>query len=124
MENQALVKHKERPPKSYTPERWAAYMGKPKGPQKKEWSKKKTATARKEVVHTDWDKAHDTIPKNVINQRKDNKGCTRCRMTNHFGKDGRKEQTVTTIGKRPYDSKKRKCDQNPGQRRRVAVMAE
>ena len=41
-------------------------MGKPKVPWTREWSKEKTAIVKKAVVHTDWDKAHDTIPKNVI----------------------------------------------------------
>ena len=46
-------------------EKRAAYKGKPKVPRTKTWSKEKTATDKKQVVHTDWDKAHDTIPKDV-----------------------------------------------------------
>jgi len=32
----------------------------------KKWSKKKTATGKKEVIHTDWEQTHDTISKDVI----------------------------------------------------------
>jgi len=87
MEDRALTKSNTRPPKRYTAEKRAAYVGKPKAPRKKkEWSKEKTATNKKEVVHTDWDKAHDTIRKDVIDPRRNNKGCTRCGMTNHISK--------------------------------------
>ena len=55
-----------RPPKRYTAEKYAAYKGRPQVPRKKDWSKEKTATNKKEVVHRDWDKAHNTIPKHVI----------------------------------------------------------
>jgi len=87
-DDRAPTKSNTRPPKRYTTEKLAAYMGKPKVPRKKKWSKEKTATNKTEVVHTDWDKAHDTIPKDVIDRRRNNKGCTRCGMTNHFWKHG------------------------------------
>ena len=100
-------------------------MGKPKVPRKKkEWSKEKTATNKKEVVHTDWDKAHDSIPKDVIDRRRRNKGCTRCGMTNHFWKHCRKEQSVATFSTKRYKSNKRKHDQPQTQRKRVAILAE
>jgi len=90
-ETRAPMKSNSRPPKIYTAEKRAAYMGKPKVPSKKEWSKEKTATDKKEVVHTDWDKAHDTITKGVRDRRRNNKACTRCGMTNLFWKHCRKE---------------------------------
>ena len=106
-ENRVPTKSNPRPPKRYTAEKRAAYMEKPKVPcQKKEWSKEKTATNKKEVVHTDWDKAHDSIPKDVIDRRRNNKGCTRCRMTNHFWKHCRKEQSIATFGTKRYESNK------------------
>ena len=76
-EDRAQTKSNARPPKRYTAEKRATYMGKPKAPcKKKKWLKEKTATNKKEVVHTDWDKAHDTIPRDVIDRRQNNKGCT------------------------------------------------
>jgi len=86
-EDRGSTKSNARPPKRYMVEKRAAYMGKPKVPHKmKEWSKERTATNKKEVVHTDWDKAHDSIPKDVIDRPRNNKGCTQCGMTNHFWK--------------------------------------
>jgi len=103
-EDGVLTKRNSRPPKRYTVEKWAAYMGKPKVPHKrKEWSKEKTATNKKEVVHTDWDNANDSIPKDVVDRRRNNKGCTRCGMTNHFWKHCRKEQSVATFGTKRYE---------------------
>jgi len=67
-EDRTSTKSNPRPPKRYTAEKRAAYKGKPKVPRTKMWSKEKTATNKKEVVHTDWDKAHDTIPKDVIDR--------------------------------------------------------
>jgi len=64
-EDRAPRKSNTRSPKRYTVEKRAAYKGKPKGPRTKQWSKEKTATDKKEEVYTDWDKAHDTIPKVV-----------------------------------------------------------
>jgi len=125
-EDRASTKSNPRPPKRYTVEKRAAYMEKPKVPRKKkkEWSKEKTATNKKEVVHTDWDKAHDSIPKDVINRQQNNKACIRCGMTNHFWKHCRKEQSVTTFGTKRYEGNKRKRDQPQAQRKRVAVVAE
>ena len=124
-ENQTSTKSNPRPPKRYTVEKRAPYMGKPKVPRKKkEWSKEKTATNKKEVVHTDWDKAHDSILKDVIDRRRNNKGCTPCGMTNHFWKHCRKEQSVATFGTKRYETNKRKRDQPQAQRKRVAVVAE
>jgi len=105
-------------------EKRATYMGKPKVPRTKTWSKEKTAMNKKEVVHTDWDKAHNSIPKDVVDRRRNNKGCTQCGMTNYFWKHCRKEQSVTTFGTKRYESNKRKCDQTQTQRKRVAVVAE
>ena len=113
-ENWAPMKSNPRPPKSYTVEKRAAYMGRPKVPRKKKWSKEKTATNKKELVHTDWEKAHDTIPKDVVDRRRNNKGCTRCGMTNHFWKHCRKEQSIATFGTKRYESNKRKRDQPQG----------
>jgi len=123
-EDRASIKSNPRPPKRYTVEKRAAYKGKPQVPRTKTWSKEKTATDKKEVVHTDWDKAHDTIPKDVRDRRRNNKACTRCGMTNHFWKHCRKEQSVATFGTKRYESNKRKRDQPQRQRKRVAVVAE
>ena len=66
-EDRASTKSNPRPPKRYTVEKRAAYMGKPKVPhKKKEWSKEKTATNKKEVVHTDWDKLTTPSPKMLL----------------------------------------------------------
>jgi len=67
-EDQAPTKSNMRPAKRYTAEKPAAYKGKPKIPRTKQWSKEKTTTDKTEVVHTDWDKAHNTIPKDVIDR--------------------------------------------------------
>jgi len=124
-EDWASINSYPRPPKRYMAEKRAAYMGKPKVPRKNnEWSKEKTATNRKEEVHTDWDKAHDSIPKDVIDRRRNNKRCTRCGMTNHFWKHCPKEQSVTTFGTKWYESIKRKRDQPQTQRKRLTVEAE
>jgi len=123
-ENRAPTKSNERPPKRYTAEKWAAYKGKPKLPRVKPWSKEKTVTDKKEVVLTGWEKAHNTIPKDVIDRQRNNKGCTRCGMTNHFLKHCRKEQSVATFDTKRYKSNKRKRDQPQAQRKRVAVVAE
>jgi len=109
--DQAVKKSNTRPPKRYTAERQAAYMEKPKVPHKKKWSEEKTATNKKEVVHTDWDKAHDTIPKEVIDRQRNNKGCTRCGMTNHFWKHCRKEQSILTFSTKRNKRNKWKHDQ-------------
>jgi len=110
-EDPASTKSNLRPPKRYTVEKWAAYKGKPKVPCTKTWSKETRATDKKEVVHTDWDKAHDTIPKDVRDRRRNNKACTQCEMTNHFWKHGRKEQSIATFGTKRYETNKRKRDQ-------------
>jgi len=123
-EDRASTKSNPRPPNRYTVEKRAAYKGKPKVPRTKTWSKEKTATDKKYVVHTDWDKAHDTIPKNVRDRRRNNKACTRGGMNNHFWKHCQKEQSVATFGTKRYESNKRKCDKPPTQRKRVAVVAE
>ena len=102
----------------------AAYKGKPKVPRTQTWSKKKTATNKKEVVHKDWDKAHDSIPKDIIDRRRNNKGCTQCGMTNHLWKHCRKEQSVAKFRTKRYETNKRKRDQPQAQRKRVAVVAE
>jgi len=62
-EDRASTKSNQRAPKRHTVEKRAAYKGKPKVPRTKTWSKEKTATDKKEVVHTDWDKAPNSIPK-------------------------------------------------------------
>jgi len=85
-EDRALTKSNKSPPKRYAAEKRATYKGKPKVPRTKPWSKEKTATDKKEVVHIDWDKAPDTIPKDFLDRRRNNKACTRCGMTNHFWK--------------------------------------
>jgi len=123
-EDRAQMNNNPRPPKRYTADKRAAYKGKPKIPRTKTWSKEKTATDKKEVVHTDWDKAHDTIPKDVRDRRRNNKACTRCGMTNHFWRHCRKEQSVATFGTKRYESNKRKHDQPQTQRKRVSVVAE
>jgi len=123
-EDRTSTKSNLEPPKRYTAEKRAAYKGKPKVPRTKTWSKEKTATNKKEVVHIDWDKAHDTIPKDVIDRRRNNKGCTRYGMTNHFWKHCLKEQSVTTFGTKRYESIKRKRDQSQDRRKRVAVVTE
>jgi len=123
-EDRASTKNNPRPLKRYSVEKRAAYKGKPKVPRTKTWSKEKTATDKKEVVHTDWDKAHNTIPKDVRDRQRNTKACTRCGMTNHFWKHCRKEQSVAKFGTKRYESNKRKCDQPQTQRKRVAVMAE
>jgi len=123
-EDRASTKSNPRPPKRHTMEKRAAYKGKPKVPRTKTWSKEKTATNKKEVVHTDWDKADDTIPKDVRDRQRNIKACTRCGMTNHFWKHCRKEQSVATFGTKRYESNKRKRDQPQTQRKRVAVVAE
>ena len=105
-------------------EKRAAYKGKPKVPCTKIWLKEKTATNKKEVVYTDLDKAHDSISKDVIDRRRNNKGCTRCGMTNHFWKHCRKVQSVATFGTKRYESNKRKRNQPQTERKRVAVVAE
>jgi len=103
-EERASTKSNPRPPKRYRVQKRATYMGEPKVPcKKKEWLKEKTATNKKEVVHTDWDKAHNSIPKDVIDRRRNNKGCMRCGMTNHFWKHCWKEQSVTTFGTKRYE---------------------
>ena len=122
--HRASTKSNQRPTKRYTVERRAAYKGKANVPRTKTWSTEKPATNKKEVVHTDWDKAHDSIPKDVIDRRRNNKGCTRCGITNHFWKHCRKEQSVATFGVKTYEPNKRKRDQPPNQRKRVAVVAE
>jgi len=53
LETQTLTKSNTRPPKRYTVEKRAAYKGKPKVPHTKPWLKEKTATDKKDVVHTD-----------------------------------------------------------------------
>ena len=123
-EDWAQTRSNTRPRNRYSAENRATYKGKPKVPRNKEWSKEKTATNKKDVVNTDWDKAHDTIPKDVIDRRRNNKGCTRCGMTNHFWKHGRKEQSIVTFGPKRYEVNKRKRDQPQGQRKRVAVVVE
>jgi len=122
-ENRAPTKSNESPPKRYTAEKRATYKGKPNVPHTKTWSKEKTATDKKEVVHTDWDKAHDTIPKDVWDRRRNNKACTRCGMTNHFWKHCGKEQSVATFGTKRYETNKLKRDQPQAQRKGVAVVA-
>jgi len=64
-EDQALPQRNTRAPKRYMAEKWAAYKGNPKVPHRRQWSKDKTATDKKEVLHKDWDKAHDTIRNDV-----------------------------------------------------------
>jgi len=123
-DDRTSTKSNPRPPKRYTVEKRAAYKEKHKVPRTKAWSKEKTATDKKEVVHTHWDKAHDTIPKDVRDRRRNNKACTPCGMTNHFWKHCRKEQSVATFGTKRYESNKRKRDQPQAQRKRVAVVAE
>ena len=91
--------------------------------RKNQWSKEKTATNKKEVVYTDWDKAHHSISKDVIDRRRNNKRCTQCGITNHFWKHCRKVQSVTTFGTRQYESNKQKRDQPQAPRKRVAVVA-
>jgi len=105
-EDRTSTKSNLRPPKRHTVQKRAAYKGKPKVPRTKTWSKEKTATDKKEVVHTDWDKAHNSIPKDVIDRRRNNKGCTPCGMTNHFWKHCQKEQSVATFGTKRYESNK------------------
>jgi len=116
------MKSNTRPAKRYLTEKRAAYVGKPKVPRKEEWSKEKTATGKKEVVHTDWDKAHDTIPKEVRDRRRNNKACTRYGMTNNCWKHCPKERSIATCGTKRYT--KGKGDQPQGPRKRVAVVAE
>jgi len=106
-DDRAPTRSKPRPPKRYMAEKRAAYMGKPKVPRKKKaWLKEKKATNKKEVVHTDWDKAHHSIPKDVLDRQRINKGGTRCGMTNHFWKHCRKEQSVTTFSTKRYETNK------------------
>jgi len=97
IEDRTPSKSNPRPPERYKAEKRAAYKGKPMIPRMKPWWKEKTATEKQELVHTDWDKAHDKIPKDIIDERKSNKGCTRCGMTNHFWRHCRKVQSVATI---------------------------
>jgi len=123
-EDRAPNKSNTRPLKRYAAEKRAAYMGKLKVSRKKAWSEEKTATNKKAVVYTDWDKAPDSIPKDVIDRHRNNKGCTRCGMTNHFWKHCRKEYSVVTFGTKRYKTNKRKRDQPRIQRKRVAVVVE
>jgi len=123
-EDRASTKSNPRPPKRYTAEKRASYKGKPKVPRTKTGSKEKTATNQKEIVHTGWDKAHDSIPKDVIDRRRNNKGYARCGKTNHFWKHCRKEQSVATFGTKRYEINKRKRDHPQSPRKRVAVVAE
>jgi len=120
-EDRTSTKSNQRPPKRYMVEKRAAYKGKPKVPRTKALSKEKTATDKKEVVHTDWDKAHDTIPKDVRDRRRNNKACTRCGMTNHFWKHCRKEQSVATFGSKRYESNKQK--RHPPQPREKELLS-
>jgi len=53
IEDRAWIKSNQIPPKRYTAEKRASYKGKPKVPRMKIWSKEKTDTNKKEVVHTD-----------------------------------------------------------------------
>jgi len=123
-EDRDQTKGNTRPPKRYTTEKQAAYKGKPKVLRTKAWSKEKTVTDKKEVIHTDWDKAHDTIPKDVLDQRRNNKACTWCGMTNHIWKHCRKGQSIATFGTKRYKTNKRKRNQPQAQRKRVAVVTE
>jgi len=97
-EDRAPPKSNMRPPKRYTAEKLAAYKGKPEVPRTRQQSKEKRTTNKKEVVHTDWDKAHDTIPKDVRDRRRNDKACTQCGMTNRCWKHCPKEQSIATFG--------------------------
>jgi len=110
-------------PKRYTTKERGTYKGRHKVPYTKQWLKEKTATNKREVVHTDWDKAHDNIPKDVRDRRRNNKAGTRCGMRNNFSKHCRKEQSIIAFGSKRYEMHKRKHDQPQGQRKRVTVMA-
>ena len=82
---------KEKPTKGKTPgaTRWNSTS-----------TAKVTTPAAGPRTHPDWKEAHKGIDQPVIDKRRENKGCTRCGLTNHKWDHCRKEIVVNTIGQR------------------------
>jgi len=83
--------------KEYSAEEKAAYKIKMEAERKG----KGPAPAQGKVEHTDWNKAHEGIKDQVVQDRKRAIQCTRCGMNNHKWANCRKTIQVSTIGMQP-----------------------
>ena len=65
--------------------------------RKEERAAKKPVAPRQEIMHRVWAEVDTGIDKNKINERKAEKQCTRCTLTNHGWKHCKKEIRISTI---------------------------
>lgn len=65
--------------------------------RKEERAAKKPVAPRQEIMHRVWAEVDTGIDKNKINERKAEKQCTRCTLTNHRWKHCKKEIRISTI---------------------------
>jgi len=80
--------------KQYSAEEKAAYKIKVEAERKG----KSPAPTQGRVEHTDWNKAHEGIKDEVVQNRKRAQQCTRCGINNHKWANCRKTIQVSTIG--------------------------
>jgi len=92
-EEKAVTKPRKKR-KQYSAKEKAAYKIKMEAERKGEGP----APAQGKVEHTDWNKAHEGINNQVVQDRKRAQQCTRCGMNNHKWANCRKTIQVSTIG--------------------------
>jgi hypothetical protein len=67
--------------------------------------------------HTDWKKAHDGVPEDLVSKRKKENRCTRCNLDNHTWRKCRKQAVVATTFRK--ENSKRKFQPKP----RTSILA-
>ena len=92
--------------------------------RKEERAAKKPVAPRQEIMHRVWAEVDTGIDKNKINERKAEKQCTRCTLTNHRWKHCKKEIRISTIQRWPFTLPVG-CSKPPRPRKpRVAAVAD